>query len=47
MTRRAELDDRRSRPASMRAQGSKVASVSFLAVTRSTPLFVPYQGVIR
>ena len=43
MTLRAELDLRHA----LHPQSGKVACVSVLAVTRSTPLFVPYQGVIR
>jgi hypothetical protein len=43
MTLRAKLDVSHS----LRTQSGKVACMSLLAVTRSTPLFVPYQGVIR
>jgi hypothetical protein len=46
MTFKLKLDVRRSHPALELTKGGKERPRALLAVTRSNPLFVPYQGVI-
>jgi|GEM_PF-3163995 hypothetical protein len=46
MTLKLKFDVGRSRPALELTKGGKERPRALLAVTRSNPLFVPYQGVI-